>query len=484
MDIKLLLFIIYCIIILFVGYLGFRKTKGLSDFYLAGRKLNMWIGAGTFAGTFVSAITFVSWIGFGWKFGTAILPVYILGSLTGYVVYAIVAPKLNILAHRNDIYTPSDFYERRFDSSFLRLWTTLFTIIGFTLYLAIQLIGTGVLFEVILGIPFVQGVIILGVVYTIYTLLGGMKSVAWTDAIQFALFVVATIVAFIYVLPRVGGLRALNLSLAAIDPKLVTLNYGGAFKFLFIFGIGFAVTVVIPLHYGYISRAMACKSPRDARGMVGIGAFFLLIFYFAILVLALATRKFIPNLDSLSGVDQAFPTMVLEHFPKALGAFVLVALGAAVMSTTDSILLQIGSNIANDIYKRYIRPDASEQRTLAVARIFVVIFAGLTILLALTKPAALYKMYNFFIVFLVAPYVAIFFFGLYWKKATKMGGVWSALVGGVIGIVLNGMQLFKVAPKVLSWHPTIYAVPVSIILMIVISLVSKPLPDELVKKWT
>jgi SSS family transporter len=483
MDVKLLFFIIYCIIILFVGYLGYRKTKTLGDFYLAGRQLGKWIAAGTFAGTFVSAITFVSWIGFGWKFGTAILPVYIFGCLCGYIIYAIVAPKLNMLAHRNDIYTPSDYYEGRFNSSFLRLWTTIFTIIGFTLYLGIQLIGTGVLFEVILGIPFIYGVIILGVVYTIYTLMGGMKSVAWTDAIQFSLFVVATLVAFVYVLPKVGGISQMNVSLASIDPKLLTLGAGGTFKPLWIIGVGFAVTVVIPLHYGYISRAMACKTPRDAIGMVGIGSFILMIFYFAILILALSARVLMPDTAALTGVDKAFPTMVLEHFPVALGAFILVALGAAVMSTTDSILLQVGSNIANDIYKRYINKDAQDKRTLSIARIFVVIFAVITIIFALTKPAALYLIYNFFIVFLVAPYVAIFFFGLYWKKATKAGAVTSAIVGGGIGILIQALQIAKVAPPSLSYNATIYAVPVSVILMIVVSLASKKYPEEHVKKW-
>lgn len=483
MDVKLIFFIIYCLIILFVGYLGYRKTKTLGDFYLAGRQLNKWIAAGTFAGTFVSAITFVSWIGFGWRFGTAILPVYIFGCLIGYIVYAFVAPKLSMLADRNDIYTPSDFYERRFDSSFLRLWTTIFTIIGFTLYLGIQLIGTGVLFEVILGIPFIYGVIILGVVYTIYTLMGGMKSVAWTDAIQFSLFVIATLVAFAYVLPKVGGFSQMNASLAAIDVNLLTLNAGGAFKPLWIIGIGFAVTLVIPLHYGYMSRAMACKTPRDALGMVGIGSGILMVFYVAILVLSLSARVLIPDVESISGLDKAFPTMVLEHFPVALGAFILVALGAAVMSTTDSILLQVGSNISNDIFKRYINKDADDKKTLSVARIFVIIFAVITIVFALTKPAALYLIYNFFIVFLVAPYVAIFFFGLFWKKATKAGALTSAIVGGGIGIFIQALQIAKVAPPSLSFHPTLYAVPVSVILMIVVSLASKQYPDEHVKKW-
>lgn len=483
MDIKMILFVIYCVAILGVGYYGYLKTKTLGDFYLAGRKLNKWIGAGTFAATFVSAITFVGWIGFGWKFGTAILPVYIIGCLGGYVIYAIVAPKINMLAHRNNANTPSDYYEGRFDSSFLKLWTSIFTIVGFSIYLVIQLIGTGILFEVIVGIPFAQAVIILGIVYTAYTLLGGMKSVAWTDAIQFSVFIVATIVAFIYVLPLVGGVSGMNTSLASIDLKLLSLNFGGAFKSIWIFGIFFAVVVVIPLHYGYIARAMACKNPKEARGMVGIGSFFLLIFYLAIFILALSCRVLIPDVGSLASMDAAFPTMVLDFFPKLLAGFVLAALGAAVMSTTDSILLQVGSNGANDIYKRYINPDASEKKILGVARALLIIFAVATILMALTRPAAIWTIYNFFLVFLVAPYFAIFFLGLYWKKATKMGAIVGAVSGGVIGVGINALQVFEMAPSSLSYHPTLYAVPISVILMIIVSYVTKPLPEEVLKKW-
>ncbi len=482
MDIKLILFGVYCIGILLVGYLGYLKTKTLGDFYLAGRKINKWIGAGTFAATFVSAITFVSWIGFGWQFGTALVPVYIFGCLVGFFLYAIVAPKINIIAHRNETYTPSDYYEGRFDSSFLKLWATTFTIVGFCVYLVIQLIGTGVLFEVIVGIPFAQALIILGIVYTIYTLLGGMKSVAWTDTIQFSVFVLATIIAFIYVLPEVGGFSGLTTTIKSINPSLLTLTSGGTFSPLWIFGIAFAVAVVIPLHYGYFSRAMAAKSPREARAMVGIGSTGLLIFYLAIAVLALAARAYIPDTSAIA-TDEAFPTMVLEHFPTLLAAFILASLGAAVMSTTDSILLQVGANVSNDIYAKFINPDASDKKTLMVARVLVIVFAIITILLGLTKPAVLWEIYNFFIVFLVAPYFAIFFLGLYWKKATKAGAIVGAVSGGVIGCAINGWQVLGGVPEVLSYHPTLYAVPISVVLMIIVSYMTKPLPKEVVEKW-
>lgn len=483
MDIKWVLFIIYIVVILGVGYWGYTKTKTLADFYLAGRKINKWIGAATFGATFVSAITFVGWVGFGWQFGTAIIPVYVLGCLLGFVVWAIVAPKINILAHRNAANTPTDFYAGRFDSSFLRLYTSGFTIVGFVIYLVIQLIGTGILFEIILGIPFATAVIILGLVYAAYTLLGGMKSVAWTDAIQFAVFIVATIVAFVYVLPLVGGLGAMNASLADIDVSLLSLNFGGVFSWLWIFGIFFSIVVVIPLHYGYIARSMACKSPREARGMIGIGSAVLMIFYIAIVVIALSTRVLIPDVAALPETDAAFPTLVLDFFPTVLGGVILAALAAAVMSTTDSVLLQIGSNAANDIYSKSINPDASKKRIFVVVRAVIVVFAVIAILLALTKPAAIWTIYNFFTVFLVCPYAAIFFLGLYWKRATKTGAIVGAVSGGAIGILVLWLQLAGVAPAWLSYHATLYAVPISMILMVIVSYKTKPLPERVLKSW-
>ncbi len=475
MDIRIVLFIIYCVGILALGYYGYLKTKTLADFYVSGRRMPTWVAAGTFAGTFVSAITFVAWIGFGWKFGVALLPVYIFGCLVGFCLFAIVSPRMNRLAHRNNTYTPSDYYEGRFQSSFLRLWTTLFIIVGFFVYLVIQLIGTGLVFEVIVGIPFFWAVILLTAVYTIYTLLGGMRSVAITDTVQFAVFVAAALVAFFYVLPMVGGLSKMNATIYSISPKLLSLTSGGIFKPLWIMGIAFAVIVVIPLHPGYITRMMSCKDEKAARGMVGIGSAILVVFYLAILVLALACRVLIPEVESLPKVDKAFPTMVLNFFPKLLAGFILAALGAAVMSTTDSILLQVGTNAAHDIYNRYINREASEQTMIVVARIMVICFAIAVAILSLSQPAVLWQLYNFFIVFLVAPFFSIFFLGLYWKRATKMGAIVGSVSGGVIGIICQAIKT--------PYHPTLYAVPISLVLMIVVSYLTEPLPEKVVNDW-
>lgn len=472
MDFRWVLFGVYLILILSLGYVGYRRTSGLADFYVARRSLSTLAAAGTFAGTFTSAITFVGWIGFGWKFGASIFPIYLLPSLVGFCLMALVAGKINRLGHQRNIYTISDFYGGRYESRGLQGLTSLLILFAYIFYLVIQLVGTGVVFEVLLGVPYTTGVLLLGCVYTLYTLLGGMKSVYITDMLQATLFIIGGFLTFFFVLSKVGGLGGMASSLAASSASHLSLTAGGAFKPIYIIGLVVNVSLVCLVHPMYLSRMMASKNAHAARGMFGIGGLALTLFYIAVAFVALGAAVLVKD---LANMDQAFPTLVMTQIPTAVGAFILTCLAAAVMSTTDSILLIVGTMTANDLYSKFVNPKASEKTLMGVARYAILAFSAISIYMAIARPAYIYLIYNFFIVLATAPFVAIMVLGLYWKRATKAGAWMGCLTGAVSGVVLQAIKI--------PFSPVLVAVPLSIVVMVIVSYLTRPCSETTIKNW-
>jgi SSS family solute:Na+ symporter len=169
------------------------------------------------------------------------------------------------------------------------------------------------------------------------------------------------------------------------------------------------------------------------------------------------------------GVQAAMPSMFLW------GIFAVIVM-AAVMSTTDRLMLTIGTYFSWDIYKKILRPDAPEKQVLLVSQISVFVAAAVTLLLALNPPdmlvwliwAGLGIMYATFAVPLLA--------GLYWRRATREGALASMAIGLIASLGFGAVSYFKLGK--LSMHFSFYAFVIAVFAMIIVSLLTKPMSEK------
>lgn len=401
----------FFILSLAIGIGVARKSgKNYSEFFLSGRGMPWWLlGISMVATTFsadtpnlVTDIVRNNGVAGNWVWWAFLLT----GMLTVFV-YA-------KLWRRSGIMTDLEFYELRYSgkpAAFLRGFRAIYLGVFFnimimaTVSLAAIKIG-----GVMLGLSPVQTVLIASVVTVLYTSLGGLRGVIWTDFFQFILAMVGMVFAAVYVvgLPQVGGLDKL-LSHPNVSGKLNLLpDFSDPKQLIPLFVLPLAVQWwsvwypgAEPGGGGYIAQRML--SAKDEKNAVTATLVFNIAHYalrpWPWIIIALASLVVFPDLDSLrtafpninSNVvrdDLAFPAM-LSLLPTGLIGLLVAALIAAFMSTISTHLNWGSSYIVNDFYKRFVKPEASEKELVNIGRLSTVVLMILAGGLALALQNAL-----------------------------------------------------------------------------------------------
>lgn len=180
----------------------------------------------------------------------------------------------------------------------------------------------------------------------------------------------------------------------------------------------------------------------------------------------------LPNVKNAA--DYSYIAGVQYALPNVIWAFFAVVVLAAVMSTTDRLMLTIGSCAGWDIYKNLINPSASDSKITTVSRAVVIVAAIGTVLLAINPPKLLAWLIWMGIGLMLATFVVPLLAGLYWRRATREGAI-SSMLGGFISAV--GAGYYDKFVSHLPVHFSFYGFIVSIVLMVVISLLTQP-PDS------
>jgi Na+/proline symporter len=170
------------------------------------------------------------------------------------------------------------------------------------------------------------------------------------------------------------------------------------------------------------------------------------------------------------GVQHSFGSLALW------GIFAVIVL-AAVMSTTDRLMLTIGTYFSWDIYKKILKPDASEQSVLAVSRISVFAAAAVTLIMALNPPAMLVWLIWAGIGIMFATFAVPLLAGLYWRRATREGAIAAMSLGLVSSIAFGAVTYFRIAP--LPVHFSLFGFVTAVIAMVAVSLLTKPHREEI-----
>ncbi len=438
------LFVAYLCLLIPIAWLGKRRTRERSthDFYLAGGKLGFVVLVFTLFATQYSGNTFMAFPGKAYRSGYWYLVSvpFMMAIIAGYMLFAI---PLRRVARENRFVTPCDWIQHRYH--YLPLTLTCAGLMTWALlnYLLAQLTAMGHAYGVVTGghliIPglssFQTGVLFLAAVVVLYESVGGMRAVAWTDAIQGVLMLSAIVGLLAYFGSSDVDLAGLPDRVAAIDPgKVNPPSVQKCFTWASVILILFFGGAMYPQG---IQRIYAARSAATLKRSLALMVFLpLLLVFFALMMGVLAIPRF-PNLSAIE--SDGVMTMMLSEiatrgaFFKVAVAVLLLGAMAAIMSTADSVLLSLSSIFVHDFYEKTRRTKPSDEHLLRLGKRLSWLVAIVVVTFALTPRFTLFRLLElkFELLMQVAP---PFILGFYCRGLRGGGALAGVLIGTAIAL--------------------------------------------------
>lgn len=451
----------YFVVILAIGYWSGRGNKSSEDYLVAGRSIGCVVGGASLAATQMSAGTFVGSIGVFWMTGISYVWFW-PGLWAGWLISALwVAPKMQEF----HALTVPDYIEKRYNSKVAKTIAAVLIFIALTVSLIGQYVAGGILMQTVFGIPMIYGSLITIGVTIIYTFKGGMRASAYSDFVQAMIMAGCFFAAVPILMMQAGGLDFAVPYLTELDPRITGWFY--SFKDLLGFALAFGIGMAVMPYE--LAKIYTLKSKRTARLAIGIGMIFQAIVGLSVCLVGTVMRAVYPVLAT---GDAASPLMAATVVPPLVGALLVIAILAAVMSTVSGIVIVASSALSHDLYG-IINPKATDQQKMRLNRICCLITAAIPMIFAI-RPFDMVQ----FIVILQSSLIASFFFpavaiGLNWKGATKAGAIVSMAVGF---IVVMSWRMILARP--FGIHEVIPGVLFSCLVFFIVSKFTKPLPRE------
>jgi solute:Na+ symporter, SSS family len=423
-----------------VGLYAAKRVHNTADYAVAGRNLPLAV---------VIATTFATWFGSETVLG---VPAKFVQNGIGSVVEDPFGASLCLVfvglffaykLYKRNLITIGDYYRQRFGRG-VEVFCSLVIMVSYLGWVAAQITALGLVFNLITqgAVSTAQGMVIGTIIVLIYTLYGGMWSVAMTDFIQMIVIAVGLIVIAWYAAGLAGGADKV-LDYAIKNNKLQFFPTGGAKEWLFFSAAAMTMMLGSIPQQDVFARVMSSKDAKTAvRGPV-IGGILYFLFALIPMFVVMAAVMIMPEATATLLKDdpqKVLPTLVMEKMPLLLQIAFFGALLSAIMSTASATLLAPSTTFVENIL-RNIKPGMSDAATLKAMRVSVVVFTAVVLTYAITmqgKP--IYDLVSgAYQITLVGAFIPLVF-GLYWHRATTQGAVLSIVLGTVTWLVFTFVQ--------------------------------------------
>ena len=471
---KLIAFILYLGVMIYVGLRNASKNNSSADFFLGGRKVGPWVTALSAEASDSSAWLLMGLPGLCYLGGVQESIWTAVGLILGtYLSWLFVAKPLRKCSITfGDSITIPEFLSNRFNDKthLLSVVSVIFIVLFFTIYTASGFVACAKLFNSVFGINYHAGLAIGLVVILCYTVTGGYTAVCTTDFIQgsliFIAFVVSTIIA-VFVIGTGNSAQVFKNFQEVTGTELQAFNGMGIVSAL-AWGLGyFGMPHIIVRFMGIRSNSEIGKARR-------IGIIWMVISYIgAILIGTLGTvylKKYGITLDSVSA-ETVFSATMQNMYPAFIAGIFLCAILAASMSTADSQLLAASSAVSQDIFKGLIKKDAEEKDVLIVSRFTVFLIALIALLLSLNPSSSIFNLVSFAWSGFGGTFGPLVLLALYWKRTTAPGAIAGLVCGGVVDVVWHYIPA-SVNP-IFGLYEIVPAFLICLIVTVVVSLCTK-----------
>jgi len=488
---------VYFLGLMVVGAWASKKVRTSEDYILAGRNLGFWVFTILIVASICSGMTILGTSGLGYVTGWPTIWEQVFVPLSAAVCILLFGTKLHAVGRDRRYLTVQDYFSDRFYSkNGIRGLSAVTGILVSLIYMVGQFVAISMVLSWLFGISYHAALILSALIVTAYVIMGGLYAVAWSSLIQGLMLIVGVLLVAPAVIRSAGGLSSINAVLAGIDPNFVQPWYPSWYPELAgpYAGYAFATPIFLVSFFFLLAFGLASAphvinnvfAARDEKyfkwAPLAAFAVYVVIMYLIKITgyagRSMAAEGMISLPTNVSNPsDYAFILGAEYAFPSIISVFIGVIVLAAVMSTTDRLMLTIGTYFGWDIYKRFLRPDARDSTVTLVSRLAVAASAVLTLLLAWSNPPALLAWLIWMgIGLMLACYVAPLLAGLYWRRATREGAIFSMVLGLVgAGVAGYWYQFVHILPV----HFSLYGFALSILAIVVVSLATAKPPEEI-----
>ncbi len=475
---KLLAFVLYLGIMIYVGLKNASKNNSSADFFLGGRKVGPWVTALSAEASDSSAWLLMGLPGLCYLGGIQESVWTAVGLIIGtYLSWLFVAKPLRkcSIAFGDSITIP-EFLSNRFKDKthLLSIVSVIFIVLFFTIYTASGFVACAKLFNSVFGLNYHAGLAIGLVVILCYTITGGYTAVCTTDFIQGSLIFVAFVISTIIVIFSIGSGNS-PVSVSDVFNNFQTLAGTELQSFN---GMGIVSALAWGLGYfgmpHIIVRFMGIRSNSEIGKARRIGIVWMVISYIgAILIGTLGTvylKKYGITLDSVSA-ETVFSATMQNMYPAFIAGIFLCAILAASMSTADSQLLAASSAVSQDIFKGLIKKDAEEKDVLNVSRFTVFLIALIALFMSLNPNSSIFSLVSFAWSGFGGTFGPLVLLALYWKRTTAAGAIAGLVCGGIVDVIWHYIPS-SVAP-IFGLYEIVPAFLACLIVTVAVSLCTK-----------
>jgi solute:Na+ symporter, SSS family len=485
MPIYLYIILAYLLVLAALNFIRARRIKSQEDFMVAGRSLKWQVMVFTLICTWIGSGTFISGAEFASKAGISALWLA-AGAWVGIIIIYFLAAKI----HSFGQYTVGDLLEVRYGPA-ARLVGAIALILSFVSIVSYQFVAGGFILNVVTDgrISESLGTVIAAVFVILFTALGGMVAIAYTDLPNGIIIVLACLLAVPFVYVAAGGLHTAQQALAPGYFAVVN-NQFGAHPWLKAIGYFLSTMFLLMGVQSMYQKFYSARSAKDAKKAVfwwTVGTIF--VETVVVIIAVFAYSKLQGQIDLT--IPKAGGKVVLmaarSMVPAPVGVLLLGAACAVVISTGMNYLLSPSTTLMRDIYQRFMKKDASQKNMIALQKVLIVVIGVLAFLLATQLKSVLEMSFFAYTIYGVAITPALIA-ALAWKRVTKAGGLASIITGTVVSILFFVLSKVLPAEKVPDgdpWGiPLIYpALIASLAALIIVSLLTKKSKPEDLEKF-
>ncbi len=470
----------YLVLALVIGLLAYRLTERTAeDFYLASRTVGTIVLLFTTFATLLSAFTFFAGPNLAYLHGPEwLLVMGVMDGLIFAILWYVIGYKQWLLGQQRDYVTLGEMLGDRFGSRRLRGLVAGFSLLWLFPYVMLQQVGAGTALEALTegAIPFAAGAGLITVFMILYVVIAGFRGIAWTDTLQGAFMLVTTWVALAWVLAIVGGPSAATGTLQAAAGEHLALGsdyYTPQFMLSTAITIGFGVAMFPQVN----QRFFVAGSKEVLKRSFALWPILCLLLFLPAFMLGAWARGLETGIDPVAIQEggNVLPLILAEFTPTWFAALVIAGAMAAMMSSSDSMLLSGSSYFTRDLYRPYVDASITDRREDLIARIGVVVFALATFGASLYNPATLFELgdaaFSGFAQLALPVIVA-----LYWRETTR-AGITVGIVGSQV-FYLSSVFLPMVPRAFGGWSAGLLGMGLGLLLTVGVSWLTASAPAE------
>lgn len=506
-----LIVLVYLLSLAYLGWLGYRKTSSASDYLIGGGEMNPIVMALSYGATFISASAIVGFGGVAAAFGMGIQWLCMLNMLVGVIIaFIFFGLRTRRMGAKMGVSTFPQFLGKYYKSRGVQVFTAAVIFIAMPVYAAVVMKGGAVFIEQIFNVDYNISLLIFTLVITAYVIAGGIKGVMYTDALQACIMFICTafLLYYLYAYVLHMGVTEANEQLgnlaSHVPEKFKALGHQG-WTMMPVAGSPQWYTLVTSLILGVgigclaqpqlVVRFMTVKSSKELKRGVFIGCLFIAITVGSVYHAGALSNLFFMKTDGavatdvVKDIDKIIPLFINKAMPAWFSALFMLCILSASMSTLSSQFHTMGSALGSDIVGAYRQNGSKHSR---IIRLGVLISIIVSYVICYMLPEDIIaRGTSLFMGLCAVAFLPTYFCALYWKRVTRRGAIASLITGtvamlfclvfihekessafGICNAIFGRDAMIDKYPFQLI-DPILYALPLSIIAIIVVSLMDK-----------